>query len=106
MAAVGTAVPDEGVAAAGELFGREQGPLMMRMPGLAARRALGVAVGRGRLGGLDDVGGRRFGRGRGVLAGLGQLFLELEDSELQGGELGTEVLQLLLQLLAIATGRR
>jgi hypothetical protein len=51
-----------GMGAAGKEFGREQGSEMERMAGLTAGAAFGLAVGRGLLGRLDEVGRGGLGR--------------------------------------------
>jgi len=58
---------------------------------------------RWRLGRLDDVRGGRLGRVRGILAGRGELFLQLLDRGLEGIEPCLQVIELLLQPLAIGT---
>ena len=54
-----------------EHLGWEGDPLVRGVPRLAAGPAPLLSGGRRRLGGLDEVGGRRLGRGRGILAGRG-----------------------------------
>src|SRR5262249_23354765 len=64
-----------------------------------------LAGGRRRLGWLDDVRRGRLGRVRGILAGRGELLLQLLDSGLEGGELSAQGVDLSLQPLAIGTRR-
>src|SRR5512132_38975 len=54
---------------------REGGAFVLGMSGLSADSALVLALWRWGLGRLDDVGGRRLGGGRGVLAGGRELLL-------------------------------
>jgi hypothetical protein len=76
---------------------RNQGSLVPEVPGLPCGMALGLS-GRGRrFGRLDEIGGWGFGRGRGIFAGLSQLFL-------QRIHLGTQFGKLLPQRLAVRTG--
>ena len=74
----------EGAAVDG--LGPEGGPLVLGMAGLAADAASVLALGRWRLGWLDDVGGRGLGGGRGVLARGGELLAQLDDHLLEGVE--------------------
>jgi hypothetical protein len=86
-----------------EHLGWKQLALMCRMSGLAAGLAPLLAGGRRRLGGLDDIGGRRLGGVRGILASRGELFLQTLDGGLEGGELSAQGIDLSLQPLAIGT---
>ena len=67
-------------------FGRERVPFVFRVSGLATDLALGLTIGRRRLGRLDDVRGRGLGRRRGILPGRRELLLELGDSGLERSE--------------------
>ena len=78
----------EGAAVDG--LGREGGPLVLGMAGLATDAASVLAFWRWRLGWLDDVGGRGLGRRRGVLARRGELPAELGDDLLEVGEFRLE----------------
>ena len=60
---------------------------MCGMSRLAAGLASLLAGRRLRLGRLDDVRGGGLGRVRGILAGRGELFLQLLDGSLESGEL-------------------
>jgi hypothetical protein len=94
------------VAAAVEQFGGKELPQVTRMAGLAAAPAFAGAVGRRGLGRLNQIGGRRLGGGRGIFAGLRQLFLELDHRGLQGVEAGLQLVQLRSQALTARTGGR
>ena len=63
--------------------GGKAAPLVLGVAGLAADAAALLALRRGRLGRLDDVGGRRLGGVRGILAGRGELLLEAGDGGLE-----------------------
>jgi hypothetical protein len=87
-------------------LGREGGPLVLGMAGLAADAAFVLAFWRWRLGGLDDVGGRGLGGVRGVLACRGELLGQLGDDLLEGGEFRLEGIDSRLQANTIGTGSR
>ena len=70
---------------------------------LAAGLASLLAGRRLRLGRLDDVRGGGLGRVRGILAGRGELFLQLLDGSLESGELSAQGVDFGLQPLAIGT---
>ena len=72
------------------------------MSRLAAGLASLLAGKRLRLGRLDDVRGGGLGRVRGILAGRGELFLQLLDGSLESGELSARR-YFGLQPLAIGT---
>jgi hypothetical protein len=91
------------VRAAVEELGGKQLPLVERMPRLSAWLAFGLAVGRGRGRGLDEVGGRRLGGGRGILPSARQLFLEVRDRRREECHLRLQGSQLLPQPLAFNT---
>src|SRR5207249_11322562 len=74
----------EGPAVAG--LGREGYAFVLGMAGLSADSALVLALRWGRLGRLDDVGGRGLGGGGGVLACCGELLAQLGDDRLEGDE--------------------
>src|SRR5437870_2824442 len=83
------------------LLGREGSTEVRRVAWLAAPGTLGGTRNGGGFGRLDDIRGRRFGgRGR-ILAGLGQLFLQLTDQLLGGTLLLFQLLQARLQLLIV-----
>ena len=88
-----------------EHLGREGDPLVRGVSRLAAGLAPLLAGWRLRLGGLDDVGGGRLGGVRGILAGRGELLLQLVDGGLESVELGAQGIDLGLQPLAIGTRR-
>ena len=104
MAADGAEFQVMVVETAVDLLRREGGALVLGMSGLAADLALLLALGRLRLGRLDEVRRGRLGGGRGVLAGGGQLPLQLRDGSLQVGYRRTQRIQLRLQPLAVGTG--
>ena len=89
----------------GEHLGREQLALVRGMSRLAAGLASLLAGRRLRLGRLDDVRGGRLGGVRGILAGRGELFLQLLDGGLEGRELSAQGVDFGLQPLAIGTRR-
>src|SRR5208282_1131107 len=64
-------------------FRREGGAFVLGVTGLPADAAPLLALRRCRLGRLDDVGGRRLGRGRGILPRSGELLLETSDGALE-----------------------
>ena len=70
----------------GEHLGREQLALVRGMSRLAAGLAPLLAGRRLRLGRLDDVGGGGLGRVGGILAGRGELLLQLLDDGLESDE--------------------
>jgi hypothetical protein len=80
-------------------FLRKQSAFVLGMARLTPLRTTRLLL-IGGLGRLDDVGGRRLGRSRGVLARAGQLFLETRHGGLQRVQLDLLSLQLLLQALA------
>ena len=88
-----------------EHLGRERHPLVRGVSRLAAGLAPRLTGWRLRLGGLDDVGGRRLGRVGGVLEGRGQLLLQLLDGGLESDELSAQGVNFGLQPLAIGTRR-
>ena len=67
-------------------LGGECGAFVLGVSGLSPDRAPVLALGRWRLGRLDDVGGRGLGRRRGVLARRGESPAELGDDLLEVGE--------------------
>src|SRR5262245_5502137 len=73
------------------------------MSRLATGRPPLLAGGRRRLGGLDDVGRRRLGGVGGILAGRGELPLQLGDDGSERLQLGAQGVDLRLQPLAIGT---
>src|SRR5262245_48413375 len=79
----------------GDLLGRERLPLVHGVAGLPADEAFVSAGIWGRFG-FDDVRGRGFGRGGGILASAGQLLAQLDD-------LGLQSVYLRLQPLAAGT---
>src|SRR5271157_4196943 len=79
-------------------FRREGGAFVLGVPGLPADAAPLLALRRGWFGRLDDVGGRRLGRGRGILPRRGQLILETSDGALE--HLQTRLLGVQLRLQA------
>ena len=83
----------------GDLFGEERCAFVFGMTGLATNLAFLLPRRRRGRRGLDDVRGRRLGRSRGILTRRGELFLQTRDGRLQ-------VLDLLLQALAMGTGIR
>jgi hypothetical protein len=85
MAAAGAGVEAMIEGSAVDGFGREGDTLVLGMAGLPADSASILAL-RRRLGRLDEVGGRGFGGGRGVLARRGELLAQLGDDLLEGGE--------------------
>src|SRR5205823_3267445 len=87
-----------------DLLGWEQGPFVLGMSGLPAALPLVLTGWRRWRWWLDDVGGRRLGGSRGVLAGGGELLLEASHGGLQLLQLSTLLLQLRLQALALGTG--
>ena len=89
----------------GEHLGWEQLALVRGMSRLAAGLAPVLAGGRLRLGRLDDVRGGGLGGGRGILAGRGELLLQLLDGGLEGDELSAQGVDFGLQPLAIGTRR-
>ena len=75
------------------------------VPRLAARLT-SLLAGRQRwLGRFDDVRGGWLGRVGGILAGRGELFLQLLDGGLEGSKLSAQGVHLGLQPLAIGTWR-
>jgi hypothetical protein len=64
-------------------FRREGGAFVLGVTGLPAVAAPLLALRRCRFGRLDDVGGRRLGRGRGILPRRGELLLETSDGALE-----------------------
>jgi len=78
---------------------------VLDVPGLAAARAAVLSRGRRRLGRLDEVRGRWFGGGRGVLAGGRELRLDLGQGGLESSDGRRQRLDLRLQPLAIGTRR-
>src|SRR5208282_4456833 len=79
-------------------FRREGGAFVLGVTGLPADAAPLLALRRCRLGRLDDVGGRRLGRGRGILPRRGELLLETSDGALE--HLHTRLLGVQLRLQA------
>ena len=71
----------------GEHLGRERDPLVRGVSRLAAGLAPLLSGWRRRLGGLDDVGGGRLGGVGGILAGRGELPLQLGDDGPEGIQL-------------------
>src|SRR5205823_1448842 len=106
MATRGAAVEAMIEGPAGDGLGREGGPLVLGVAGLAADAASVLASGRWRLGWLDDVGGRRLGGGRGILPRRGELLAQLDDELLEGGEFRLQGVHSRLELTTIgAVGR-
>ena len=87
----------------GEHLWLEQLALVCGMSRLAAALASLLAGRRLRLARLDDVRGGGLGRVRGILAGRGELFLQLLDCVLKSGELSAQGVDFGLQPLAIGT---
>jgi len=87
-------------------LGREGGAPVLGMAGLPADAALVLALRRWRLGRLDDVGGRRLGRRRGVLARRGELLAELGDDLLEVGEFRLQGIDSVLESSAIGAADR
>ncbi len=79
-------------------FRREGGAFVLGVTGLPADAVPLLALRRCRLGRLDDVGGRRLGRGRGILPRRGELLLETSDGALE--HLHTRLLGVQLRLQA------
>jgi hypothetical protein len=71
-------------------LGREDGTFMFWVSSLGTLRAFALCVSLCFALRLDDVGRRRFGRSRGVLAGACQVFLETVDRGLQFPDLSLE----------------
>ena len=103
--AAGAGVQEVVGGAGGEHLGREQLALVCGMSRLAAGLASLLAGRWLRLGRLDDVRGGGLGRVGGILAGGGQLFLQLLDGGLESGELSAQGVDFGLQPLAIGTRR-
>jgi hypothetical protein len=85
-------------------FGREEGALVGWVSGLSAGLASGLSGRRLQLGGLDDIGRRRLGGSRGILARRSELPLQLVDGVLECIMLGAQGIDFRLQPLAIGTG--
>ena len=79
-------------------FRREGGAFVLWVTGLPADAAPLLALRRCRFGRLDDVGGRRLGRGRGILPRRGELLLETSNGALE--HLQTRLLGVQLRLQA------
>jgi hypothetical protein len=79
MAAAGAGIEAMIEGAAVDGLGRERGPLVLGMAGLAADSAFVLALWQRRPGRLDDVRRRWLGRGRGILVSHGELLAELGD---------------------------
>src|SRR4051794_26939376 len=91
---------------AGDRLGGERGAFVLGVPGLAADPAPVLALGRWRLGRLDDVGPGGLGGGGGVLARRGELAAELGDDLLEGGEVRLQGIHSRLKATTIrAVGR-
>ncbi len=103
-AGAGAEAMAEGAAVDG--LGRECGAFVLRMAGLSADTAFVLSLWRRRLGWLDDIGGRWLGRGRGVLAGGGELLGKLGDDLLEGGEFRLKGIHSRLGPMAIGAGSR
>jgi hypothetical protein len=86
------------LAAVVDLLGRERGPLVAGVSGLAASAAF-LAAG-SFAAGAHHVAGRRLGRVARVLAGRSQLAFQVRQAGLQLGYLGLQCWNLLLQGLA------
>ena len=104
-AAAGAGVEEVVGGGRGEHLGREELALVRGVSRLAAALASRLAGWRLRLGGLDDVGGRRLGRVGGILQRRGELLLQLLDDGLESDELRRKSLDFGLQPLAIGTRR-
>jgi hypothetical protein len=104
VAAVGAKLRDIVVRRGRELFERDQASFVFGMSGLSADVSLVLTGRRLGFGRLDDVGRRRFGGSRGVLAGSGQLCLELSDRGLELGNGYRQRIDLRLQAGAVGTG--
>ena len=93
------------VEAAVDLLGWERETLVFGVPGLSADTAFVLPRRRWWLGGLDDIGGRRLGRGGGILACRSELLLQLSDGGLEAVELRLLGVELRLQPLTVRTRR-
>ena len=105
MAAAGAGVEAMVEGAAVDGLGREGDSPVLGMAGLAADAASVLAFWRRRLGRLDEIGGRRLGGGRGVLASRGELLGQLGDDLLEGGEFRLQGVHSRLEL-TIGAGHR
>ena len=94
------------VGAAAEHLRGEVLPQVAWMTRLAAAAPRGGRVGRGRLGRLDQIRGRRLGGGRRIFAGAGKLFLQLGNRGLQRLKLDTQQREFHSQAWALRTGSR
>lgn len=103
LSPVGTPLQGVTMAAAVEPFRWQPGAPGERVSGLASASAWGGIVGPGWFGRFDQIGGRRFGGGGGILACLSQLFLDLCQAVAKGLDLGLEGVDLSLQVLAVGT---
>jgi len=104
MSAARASIELMNVATTRKQFWGERSTLMAGVPRLSTAGALGIGIGAASGRRFDNVGRRRFGRGRGVLVLGGQLGLEFDNRDLQILDLLLQRLQLLLQELALRTG--
>ena len=81
-------------------------PFVFGVSGLATDLALILAIGRRRLGRLDDVRRRGLGRCRGILPRRGELLGQLGDDRFEGGEFRLQGINSRLETKTIGAGSR
>ena len=87
-------------------LGREGGAFVLGMAGLPTDAASVLARRWWRLGRLDEIGGRRLGRRRGIFPRRRELLAELGDDLLEGGEFRLQDIHSRLESSAIGAADR